>query len=149
MKKTDEALHIFANGFNCAQAVLTVFAQTYGLDRKLALKIATGMGAGLGFQGKTCGAVLGAYMVISLFRGSDLPNDEPSKEICYNLAREFDKQFASMNGSLECRELLNADLSDPDGYSLALENDLFDRKCPGFVNDAIHILEKIINKYEK
>ena len=146
MNKTEDALATFNNGFNCAQAVLSAFAQELGLNRETALKIASGLGAGLGYQGKTCGAILGAYMVISLRTGSSMPNDELSKENTYNKTREFDRQFMKTHHSLLCRELLNTDLSSEEGYRYAVDNNLFETNCPTFVKDSVLIIEKILNK---
>lgn len=41
MSKTDKALELFSNNFNCSQAVLTAFAADFGLDEKLALMLGT------------------------------------------------------------------------------------------------------------
>jgi C_GCAxxG_C_C family probable redox protein len=146
MNKTEYAVATFNDGFNCAQAVLSAFAPELGLNRETALKIASGLGAGLGYQGKTCGAILGAYMVISLRTGSSMPNDELSKEITYNKTREFDKQFMKTHHSLLCKELLNTDLSTEEGYSYAVDNGLFENSCQTFVKDAVILLEQIISE---
>ncbi|MCX6003438.1 MAG: C-GCAxxG-C-C family protein, partial [Chloroflexi bacterium] len=51
---------------NCAQSVLSVFCEELRLDRNLALRIAMGFGVGMRRTGKTCGSVIGAYMVLGL-----------------------------------------------------------------------------------
>jgi C_GCAxxG_C_C family probable redox protein len=144
MNKIDDALDTFNNGFNCAQAVLSAFAPNLGLSRDTALKITSGLGAGLGYQGKICGAVVGAYLVIGLKNGSYMPNDELNKEITYKLTRIFDSEFMDIHHSLICKELLDADLSTPDGFSYALNHGLFDTCCPDFVKSSVMILEKIL-----
>ncbi len=146
MNKNEEAVSIFNNGFNCAQAVLSVFASEKGLDRNMALKVATGLGAGLGHQGKICGAVVGAYLSIGLHAGSSAPNDEFAKEITYHMSRKFDREFLKNNPSLICKELLKVDLSTPEGYDIAKEKGLFETLCPNFVSDAVIILEKMFEK---
>ncbi|MGB9212383.1 MAG: hypothetical protein WCB91_05735 [Halobacteriota archaeon] len=50
MSKADEAVTLFQHGFSCSQAVLSVFAQDFGLDPDLALlalRISQGFGAGI------------------------------------------------------------------------------------------------------
>ena len=32
MTKSEEAVHLFQNGMNCSQAILTVFGEPYGVD---------------------------------------------------------------------------------------------------------------------
>jgi C_GCAxxG_C_C family probable redox protein len=145
MNKTEEALATFSNGFNCAQAVLSVFAEDLGMPRDTALKIASGLGAGLGRQGKICGVVLGAYMVLSLKAGSPEPNAVLCKELTYRLTRAFDNDFMIIHHSLICRDLLHTDISTPEGYRYANENGLFSNTCPVLVSDAIMILEHLLS----
>jgi len=64
MKKEDIAKSTFNNGYNCAQSVLTPFANQMGIDVSSTMKLASGFGAGMGRLQETCGAVTGAYMVI-------------------------------------------------------------------------------------
>ena len=60
--KANEAVACFQEGFNCSQAVFLTYCEEFGLlDRKTALKIACGLGGGMGRLGGTCGAVSGAY----------------------------------------------------------------------------------------
>lgn len=63
MAKTDEAVALFKQGFICSQAVLSVFAQDFGLKRDIALRISQGFGAGIAYTDNLCGAVSGAIMV--------------------------------------------------------------------------------------
>ena len=66
MTKAEDAVALFQHGFSCSQAVLTVFAQDFGLDRDLALRISQGFGAGMAYTDDICGAASGAIMVIGL-----------------------------------------------------------------------------------
>ena len=146
MNRIEKALTTFNSGFNCAQAIFSAFSEDLGMNRDIALKVSSGLGAGLGHKGKECGVVLGAYMVISLRYGSNLPNDELSKELVYNLTHKFDKRFKEIHHFLNCSELLNLDMSTPEGYGTALEKGLFNTKCQEFVRDAVVVLAQIMNK---
>ena len=80
-KKTIEALSLHKKGFNCAQAVLLPFAEELGLDRKTAMTIAEGFGAGMGGCKLTCGALSAAIMIAGMKNSSgDLmcPNSKAS-----------------------------------------------------------------------
>jgi len=55
MTKADEAVALFQQGFTCSQAVLSVFADDFGLDRDLALRISQGFGAGIAYTDDVCG----------------------------------------------------------------------------------------------
>jgi hypothetical protein len=55
MTKAEDAVALFQQGFNCAQAVLSVFAQDFGFDRDVARRISQGFCAGIGRTDNTCG----------------------------------------------------------------------------------------------
>jgi C_GCAxxG_C_C family probable redox protein len=61
MNHADSAAALFSRGLSCSQAVFSVYAGEYGLDKDAASKIASGFGGGMGRMGQTCGAVTGAY----------------------------------------------------------------------------------------
>ena len=136
------AVSRFAEGFNCAQAVFSVYAEDTGFDDDTALKVAAGFGGGMGRMASTCGAVTGAFMVLGLRYGS-ITADRQAKEATYASIREFADRFKARNGSLDCRELLGCDISTPDGLKQAMESDAFANICPKFVRDACEILEEI------
>lgn len=64
--KLDTAMQKFLAGYNCAQSVLYAFAPDLGLDGETALKVATGLGAGMARRGEVCGAVTGGILVLGL-----------------------------------------------------------------------------------
>ena len=141
MNQIDLALSRFAEGFNCSQAVLSVYAE--GRDEETALKIAAGFGGGMGRMAGTCGAVTGAMMVLGLRFGSRTP-DREAKERVYAKIREFANRFKARNSSLVCRDLLGCDISTPEGYEAAKEKQLVSTTCPKFVRDAAEILEEML-----
>lgn len=144
MSKVEQALSCFKEGFNCAQAICSVYGQDYGLDRKTALKVSCGFGAGMGCMADTCGAVTGAYMVIGAKYGRSDIADVPAKEKTYKLVREFSDKFKSRNGSTICKELLGIDMSTPEGMKAAQQKNIHGAVCPKFVKDAAEILEQIL-----
>lgn len=48
MDKEKKAVETFRSGNNCAQSVLSTFAEKYDIDNDVALSIASGFGAGMG-----------------------------------------------------------------------------------------------------
>ncbi len=141
MDKNDEAVASFCDGFLCSQAVLSAYCEEEGLERELALKLATGLGGGMGRTAHTCGAVTGAILVIGLKKGPTEVNDVASKEETYYLVREFLNRFQERHGSVECSALLGCDIGTPDGYRRAVEEGLFRKVCPALVGGAVEILE--------
>jgi len=144
MNKVEYALSCFKGGFNCAQSVFSTYAKQFGLDKELALKISSPFGGGMARMGKTCGAVTGAFMVIGLKHGKTKDDDEEAKQETYRLVNEFVKRFKFRNNTILCKELINCDLSKPDGLLFARENNIFTEICPKFVQDAIEIIEELL-----
>ena len=131
-------------GYSCSQAVFAAYAETLGLDQNQALKIASGLGGGMGRMALTCGAVTGAFLVIGLKHGSASVDDKEAKAKVYRLVREFTKAFIALNGAIGCRELLGYDISTPDGQQKAQAEQLFKTICPEAVKVAAEILEEML-----
>jgi C_GCAxxG_C_C family probable redox protein len=106
--------------------------------------ISTSFGGGMARMGKTCGAVTGAFMVIGLKCGRVSSQDEQTRDKNYGLVREFVKKFEARNGSIVCRELLDCDISTPEGLKFAQDNKLFENVCPKFIRDAAEIVAQLI-----
>jgi C_GCAxxG_C_C family probable redox protein len=141
--KVDCAVDCFNSGFSCSQAVFSTYSQELGLDPKTALKVAGAFGGGMGHIGETCGAVTGAFMAIGLKYGKTRPEDNDAKEKTYALVQEFATRFKAINGSIRCKELLEFDISTPDGMKAAREKGLFKTLCPKYVKDAAEIIEQL------
>jgi C_GCAxxG_C_C family probable redox protein len=142
----DRAKAIFLVGYNCSQSVLQVFAPRFNLTQDVAARIATPFGAGIAFQGRQCGAVSGALMVLGLQYGNLDAADKASKALAYTRAREFIERFKERNQSTECRELLGMDLGEPGEYERAREMGLFEERCPKFVSEAVQILSVMLDE---
>lgn len=147
MNKTDKALSLFSNNFNCSQAVFTAFAGDFGIDEELALKLGTSFGGGAR-NGELCGAVSGALLVLGLKYGHYNAADNEQKSRAYQISVEFTRRFREMNGSVVCRDLLGYDLADPSEMACIKEKGLFSSICPKMVESAVTILESILAEYE-
>lgn len=143
MGRKDEAVQIFGCGFNCSQAVLSVFCDQLNFDKKTALKISTGFGGGMR-RGEVCGAVTGAIMVIGLKEGHFVEGDTETKSKAYELVQQFESRFEKLNESIICKNLLEYDLSVEAELAVIKEKGLFDIICPKVIKDAIDIIEEIL-----
>lgn len=144
MNKAEEAAARFKKGFNCAQAVLSVFGPSLGLDKEKALQVAGAFGGGMALMGEVCGAVTGAFMVIGLKYGKVRAEDDLSKERTYRTTLEFVQRFKARHGSILCKRLLHHNISTPRGMEAAKKEKLFTTLCPQLVRDAAVILEEIL-----
>lgn len=144
--RAEQAVKNFEKGFNCSQAVFSVFADGLGLDEKTAQKIASGFGGGIARGGDICGVVTGAIMALGLKFFNTEADIQQSKIKVYEIIREFKKRFEKKHGSTICRQLLGCDISTDEGFKKSLEKDLHNKICKGLVRDAVEIVEKMINQ---
>ncbi len=144
MNRKESAVAAFKQGYSCSQAVLSAYAETLGLDRNTALRVAAGFGGGMGRLAETCGAVTGAIMVLGLRYGSTLADDKPAKEKTYQSVRDFISRFKACHGSVTCRELLGCDISTAEGFRQAMDQRLTTTFCPKLVESAAEILEGLL-----
>jgi C_GCAxxG_C_C family probable redox protein len=133
---------------NCAQTVLSMYCEQFGLERNLALKLAQGFGGGMGRTGNTCGAVTGAYMVLGLAQKLGSASPREIVEETYRLVREFNQRFNALHGSVICKELTGYDLNKPEELAEAREKKVFASRCPVFVRDSVQILETLLKEVQ-
>ena len=147
MTRAEKALELFANNFNCSQAVLTAFSSDFGLDEKLALMLGTQFGGGAR-NGEMCGAVSGALMVLGLKYGHFESENNEQKSRAYAISSEYTKRFKELNGSIVCRDLLGYDLTKPEDSACIKEKNLFRTVCPEMIRSAVEVLEGVLADFE-
>lgn len=134
----------FLSGYNCAQAVLDAFRDETGLDEDLALKIATGLGAGMGRKQEVCGAVTGGILVLGLRHGRGTTDDHSATERTYLRTRELMDRFAARHGSCLCCQLLQGySLATEEGLRRAKADDILNKVCRPCVQTVVEILEQM------
>mgnify|MGYP006282991141 CR=1 FL=1 len=139
------AVKDFMSGLACSQAVLAAFADRYGLSRKHALRLAAAFEGGTAMQADVCGALVGVYLVLGLEYGGVDPKDVDAKQRTAEKVRQAARLFAERNqGKTDCRELIDCDISQPEGLQKALRKRLFRRRCPRFVRDAVQVAEELL-----
>lgn len=145
MKSVERAVFTFDEGFSCSQALLSAFGPELGLDREMALRVATAFGGGMGHRGDTCGAVTGAFMAMGLKHGRLEADDEETRDRVYSLVDEFVRRFEERHGSIVCRELLGCDISTAEGMKFVKDNNISSTRCPNYVRDAAQILGELLS----
>lgn len=138
--KVEKVMECFEQ-FDCSQAILSAWCEDYGLDKQIALKLSCGLAAGMARLSHTCGAVTGAYLVISLKYGKCRPDDIEAKEKTFTLIQEFNDKFVEKNGTTNCKELLGVDLRYGD---MQIAKEQVQKKCSGLVKDCAEILESML-----
>ena len=124
-ERAEQAAALKAMGAcNCAQAVLTVFADELSLDEETLMKLGGGFAAGMGCMEATCGALIGAVDVAGL-----LPGDKGTPRTGRALLTEFQDKC----GATICKDLKGVDT----GKVLC--------PCPECVRNAVLALGKVLD----
>jgi C_GCAxxG_C_C family probable redox protein len=140
--KTEMASAKFLSGYNCAQAVVYAFHDEAGLGEDLALKLATGLGGGMGRKQEVCGALTGGILVLGLRHGRGRTGDRAATELTYARTRELMDRFAAKHGSCLCRQILQGyDIATEEGRQRAKADDVHNKVCQPCVQTVVELLE--------
>jgi len=113
------------------------------MDYEAALRLAYAFGGGMGSMGEVCGAVTGAFMLISLKHGASDADDERSKEKTDALVAKFADEFKARNRTIICRHLLGFTIGEK--HAVPGSKRIISERCPGYVRDSAGILEEILS----
>ena len=88
-QRVARAVDNFMEGYGCCQSVVAAFADLYGLDKEMALRIAAGFGGGVGRMRMMCGAVSALVILVGLDCGQTVGSDREGKSACYKVVQEL------------------------------------------------------------
>ena len=146
MSQTEEiAISLFSSGLNCAQAILTAYTEKIDIDQSLAINISCGFGGGMGRLQETCGAVTGAFMVLSIYNGKKYAENGVKKIMTYSMIQDFHSKFISRHGTSNCKDLLNCELTTEEGLIYHQTNNLSEKVCEKCIRSSVQIINALID----
>ncbi len=107
------AQKLFLAGYNCSQSVFAANAPRFGVGEKTALRIAEGLGGGVGRMREVCGAFSACAMLAGLAKDADAQPDRERKKAVYEFVQKLARDFVGANGSIICREILDLQKGAP------------------------------------
>lgn len=142
-----KAKDLFCQGYSCSQAIVGAFCDVADMDFKIAIRLSSSFGGGMGGLRETCGAVTGMFMITGLVLGYESPTDNNIKKEHYAIIRSLADKFKSEHDSIICHELLSSLpgklKQDPsprtDEYYKA-------RPCIRFVETAAKLLDELLRE---
>lgn len=143
--RKDTAMELFDNGCNCSQAVLLSFARDFGLEKDMAVALSVPFGGGMSKQGKTCGCLSGALMVIGLCFGKKSTEIIANRGLSYRMGAEFIKRFREKFEATDCRDLIKLDLNKKADLEEATKN-VFGSRCKNMVGNTVELLEQFLEE---
>lgn len=145
INRVEIALQKFRNGYNCAQAVFYSFSAALNIEEDLALKLATGFGAGMGGKQEVCGAISGGVLVIGAKYGRGEKDNRRATGISYQKTMDLMNKFEEKHGTGSCRQLLDGcALTTRKGQMSFKANNLKEKTCVACVQNVVEILEEIL-----
>lgn len=146
-QRVQRAVELFRSGYNCSQAVVTAFADAYGLPNDVALRLSASFGGGIGRMRQTCGAACGMFMLAGLETGTPDPKDREGKAANYALVQRLAQEFARRNGAINCGELLGLTRHiTADGVVVEKAERKPKRPCVQIVEEAARIWAEYLEK---
>lgn len=109
---------------NCAQAVATTYADYMGVSEEMAANMTAAFGTGMGNMEGTCGALVGAGVVIGMVKKDRMEGRRQMKLMM--------QKFQARNGATQCKMLKGV------GTGQCL------RDCNDCVADASEFLEEML-----
>ena len=88
-ERVARAVDNFMEGYGCCQSVVAAFADLYGLDKEMSLRVAAGFGGGVGRMRMMCGAVSALVILVGLDCGQTEGSDREGKSACYKVVQEL------------------------------------------------------------
>lgn len=151
MTRSEKAVDLFKQGYNCSQAVFGAFVDLYDIDSEVALMLSTSFGGGMGRMREVCGAVSGMFLVAGLETGTTDGRDTVGKQANYKIVQELAEEFTKENGSIVCRELLGLEgklhkETTPEPRTAGYYKK---RPCVELVEEAATIVEEFLKKRGK
>lgn len=120
-KIAETARNYFIDGYHCSEAIIKTFNDAYRLRySKKTIKMATGLGGGMGKAKCSCGCVTtGSIILSSIYGRYDLHMDD---SMAFDLARELNERFKEQFKVTCCVALTRkADWGHPSHVSICSE----------------------------
>ncbi len=144
MTSAEKAVSAFQAGYNCAQSTFMAFIDDLGIEKRQAMKLASGFGGGMGRMQEVCGAVSGGILALGATFGHGEPSESEAQKKTYTLVQELMKRFKAQHASCLCRDLVQGiDLKTEEGQKQFKERDLRNKVCVPCVRTAVEIVEEL------
>lgn len=121
------ALEHGRRGRSCSEAIMLAFCQRMALNPSMAVKLASGLGGGVGLSGHICGAALAGCLVIGACQGAVDPSQSYQRQQTYLLIQEYLECFQKSFGSSMCQDLCFARLGPGQGMAQVRQLDLVEQ----------------------
>jgi len=117
-----------------------VLQEAYGVSTGVDARPALVFGGGIGHAGDVCGAVSGGAIAVGQMVGDHVAELESAKVRARQLALPFYRDFEREFGHVDCRSLIDLDISTDEGFQRFKQSNLKERLCSRLVSFAVQRL---------
>jgi hypothetical protein len=106
------SMELALQGFGCSQVLLLLALEKQGKTAPELVRAVSGLHGGLGFTGKTCGALAGGCCVLGLYLGRGTPEEteDPGLNASIRcLVDWFEQDVGKRYGGIDCSTILAGD----------------------------------------
>ena len=141
----------------CAQCVLHALIDCGFPISKDVFRSASGLAAGVGRQGETCGAVTGAILALSALNGREFDRfgETEARDKTFRMCYKFVDKFRAEYGSIRCRDIQKGkygrryEMYDPAEFQAFLAAGGHDADgCPAIVGNAARWAVEVLEEDE-
>jgi len=136
--------HFLPGGKTCVESMILAGTNALGIKTEVIPDIGLGVAGGVGLQGRTCGAIIGAAMVAGMAIGPKESEYKKKKMASLSAAGKIFKEFEKRHGSTDCRKLCGLDLTTPEGRK-KLKASVKKDTCSQFVDTAARLMADMLN----
>jgi C_GCAxxG_C_C family probable redox protein len=127
--------------FGCSQILVLLALGAQGKENPDLVRAVSGLHGGLGFAGKTCGALTGGCCVLGLYAGRGASGEVEDARLALmvqELVQWFEQEYGARYGGIDCATILQDDA----------RNQL--KRCPEIVAGVFDEIVQILgaNEYE-
>ncbi len=123
--------------------MIKILGEDLNFDRDQAARMATPFGGGVARWGTICGALIGGAMALGFCYGRTQAEEKEKKEKTYKKVQEMLREFEEDFGTIQCKNLIQLNLSDPADRQKFQEMKLINR-CSQFVAKSVESARRLL-----
>ncbi len=105
-------MELALQGFGCSQILVKMALEAQSKDDVGLVRAVSGLHGGLGFSGKTCGALTGGCCVLGLYAGRGAAGEVEDARLMpmvQELVEWFEREYEPRYGGIDCADILQDD----------------------------------------
>lgn len=134
------------NYFGCAESTLVALQTIFGLPDAEDSAAAVALNGGVAYSGGICGAISGAAIALGRLAESRLGDHQAAKRAARVLTQRLMDEFAAAFGSVDCRDLIDYEISIPAEHDAFIASDVWRDTCMRQIEFSIGKLSPLVDE---